>query len=113
MNDQRDSKRMAPKQPDLMQIAMDAVVKPIPKAYLENNEEAQDFADALLDRFREPQDADIADIAGMSHEQLVKYMNKPHRWGWRKLHPLSFWGGFLLSSAFWLSIGIALQIISR
>ena len=36
-----------------------------------------------------------------------------HRWGWRELHPPSLWAGFLLSTLFWTSIGIAVGILSR
>ena len=36
----------------------------------------------------------------------------PNQWGIHNLHPLSFGAGFLLSSLFWLIIGIAIGVLS-
>ena len=103
---------------------VERICKPFPKAYLENDEEARSFADSLLERFREARSRVRRSI--YDHNPLPDcefdengYVSAilrefpPHRWGWRELHPPSLWAGFLLSSLFWLSIGIAVGILSR
>ena len=47
-----------------------------------------------------------------TQEMDATYNFKPHRWGLREFHPLSFGVGFLLSTLFWLTIGIVLRVIS-
>jgi len=50
-------------------------------------------------------------LAGTRKPKALIY--KPRQWGIHNLHPLSFGAGFLLSSLFWLIIGIAIGVLSK
>jgi hypothetical protein len=77
--------------------------------YFESIEDAYDHAYSLLERFSDP----LPRLPISTLEMDATYNFKTHRWGLRDFHLLSFGAGFLLSSLFWLTIGIAFQIISR
>ena len=63
-------------------------------------------------------DVDEAGELGIEFETLklldvaLERACRPHPWGLCKFHPLSFGAGFLLSSLFWLIIGIAIGVLS-
>ena len=85
---------------------MDANEQPFPRLHINKQEMRATFEYASPDRPWSAEDVPLLESLGF-------VVVTPHRWGLRELHPPSFGVGFLLSSLFWLTIGIALQIISR
>ena len=50
-------------------------------------------------------------MAELPLDEANAILNQQHRWGLHNFHPPSFGVGFLLSTLFWLTIGIALQLL--
>ena len=88
---------------------VEIICKPTPEGYLKTDEEAQDFVDGLIEQYREAQKKHGPLVQDISVERVYE----PNQWGLCKFHPLSFGAGFLLSSLFWLIIGIAIGVLSR
>jgi len=59
------------------------------------------------------EDPDVFGPLSLVQDISVERVCDPNQWGLCKFHPLSFGAGFLLSSLFWLIIGIAIGVLSR